>query len=78
MTDDIYIYTIPLPRGVREMVTPCQGGYTVYLSESLDETGRRKAFAHAMKHIKRGDFERSDVDAIERDAHVATRAKRQN
>lgn len=78
MTDDIYIYTVPLPRGIREMVTPCQGGYTVYLSDALDDNGRRKAFAHAMKHIKRGDFQRHNVDAIEVDAHVVTRTERQD
>ena len=67
--DDIYVYTVDLPRDVDEMVTPCFGGYTVYLSSRLDEAQRLKAYKHALHHIENNDFERTDVQRIEAEAH---------
>ena len=69
--DDVYIYTIPLPRRVREIVTPCSDGYTVYLSDRLDDAHRQKALRHALDHIRRGDLYKDDVQLIEAEAHGA-------
>ena len=67
--DDIYVYTVKLPPNVYEMVVPCVGGYTIYLSEQLDESRRLAAYNHALEHIRNYDFEKSDVQSIEREAH---------
>lgn len=67
--DDVYVYTIDLPKHVDEIVTPCIGGYTVYLSSRLDEKHRLEAYRHAVGHIEDGDFEKADVQQIEADQH---------
>lgn len=63
--DDIYIYTVTLPPGVSEAVTPCTTGFTVYLSDRLDQQGRIEAYEHALRHIQSGDFNKDDVQQIE-------------
>ena len=68
--DNIYTYLVKLPNGIKEMVTPCVDGYTVYISIDLDRTGQLKAYDHAMEHIKNNDFaSEEDVQAIEARAH---------
>ena len=66
--DDIYVYFVALPDGINEMVTPCDLGYTVYLDINLDEHQRKKAYFHALEHIKRNDFGKDDVQEIEAEA----------
>ena len=68
--DDIYVYVVHLPYGIKEAVSPCFGGYTVYISEDLNMQGRHRAYQHALKHIRNGDFERSSVQQIESEAHA--------
>ena len=67
--DDVYVYIVRLPYGIGEMVSPCFGGYTVYISEDLTMQQRRNAYLHALKHIRNGDFEKHDVQQIESEAH---------
>lgn len=67
--DDIFTYLTHLPRGIREMITPCENGYTIYLDESLDEQERLNAYTHAIGHIANSDYEKSDVQEIEARAH---------
>lgn len=66
---DIYIYTVPLPYGVKEAVTPCLDGYTVYISDRLDDFQRLEAYKHAVRHIRNNDFDKFDVQEIESEAH---------
>lgn len=69
--DDIFIYFVRLPTKIREMVTPCADGYTVYIDERLDESQRMKAYRHALEHIKHGDLDGdTDVDKIEKKRHA--------
>lgn len=68
--DDIYVYTVPLPAGVNEMVLPCVGGYTVYINIILDDDARIEAYNHAMKHIQHNDFNGGCVQSIEDIAHM--------
>jgi hypothetical protein len=68
--DEIYVYFVPLPDGVYEMVVPCCDGYTVYIDERLDETERVKKYKHALDHIQNRDHEKSDVQSIEARAHM--------
>lgn len=69
--NDIYIYFCKFPDGIKEAVSPCcDGGYTIWIDETLDDHQKRRALDHAMKHILNGDLEGDgDVDRIERRAH---------
>lgn len=70
MADNIYHYVVPLPEGVNEAVLKCLDGYTVYTADRLDEDGTRKAYYHALRHIRNRDFETdSTVDMKEIVAH---------
>lgn len=69
MTDDVFVYIVDLPDGVNEMVAPCLAGYTVYINDKLSPEGRREAYRHALYHIINHDFEKSDVNEIEIEAH---------
>lgn len=64
--DDIYIYIAPLPNTVNECVTPCPDGYTVYINERLSRSEQQAACIHAVTHIVGNDFDKSDVQDIER------------
>lgn len=67
--DEVFTYLVPLPAGINEMVTPCADGFTVYIDSDLDEAHRIRAYNHAIRHIKRGDFSKSDVGMIETENH---------
>ena len=68
--DDIFVYLVDdMPPGVREMITPCADGYTVYISSALSYESRLAAYTHALTHIRNGDFDKTDVQEIEREAH---------
>ena len=69
MDDDIYVYLVDLPTAVPEMIAPCAGGYTIYLNAKLSYQDRVKAYLHALGHVVHGDWEKSDVQDIEQDAH---------
>ncbi len=67
--DNIYVYLTSFPPKIHEMVAPCLDGYTIYIDEKLDQSGRIKAYLHALNHIKRLDHERENVGLIEFFAH---------
>lgn len=43
--------------------------YTIFIDAKLCSEGQRKVFEHEMRHIRGNDFEKKDVQSIERDAH---------
>jgi len=55
------------------MVCPCINGYTIYIDDKLSPEGRRDAYRHALYHITNHDFEKSDVNSIEIEAHKERR-----
>ena len=67
--DDVYVRIVKLPSKVRGFSMPGMDGMNVYISEDLDENQRLEAYDHEMKHIVNGDFEKTDVQAIEMAAH---------
>lgn len=69
MTDDIYVYYVPLPEGINEAVLSCLGGFTIYLDPRQSEDGLKRSYEHALKHIQDGDFFKTDVQSIESEAH---------
>ena len=69
MNDDVYVYLAKMPNRIRGVVTPCIDGYTIYINDRLDRESMLRTYEHEMRHIKNGDFERSDVQIIEYEAH---------
>ena len=67
--EDVYVYLVNLPDGIHEMVASGVDGYTIYIDEKLSDVGRMKAYEHALRHIKNGDFEKESVQEIEYEAH---------
>lgn len=68
--EDVFVYLVDLPAGVRELVTPCLDGWTIYIDEKLSDEEKRAAYSHALFHIANGDFEKTDVQRIEAAAHA--------
>lgn len=67
--DDVFIYFVPLPNKVHEMITPCIEGYTIYLNCNDDQQTNEKSLIHALSHISNDDFEKENVQSIESNAH---------
>ena len=70
--NDIYVYTVPLPHGISEMVASCVGGFTIYLSRDLSDEDKIKAYNHAVNHIRLGHFDMTcdkDIQQMEIEAH---------
>ena len=63
--DNIYVYVVDLPFGVGEAVMKCADGYTIYLSARLDAEAQRKCYDHAIRHIMRDDWSKTNVQEIE-------------
>ena len=67
--DNIYTYLVDLPCGIKEAVLTCADGYTIYISTRLSKEAQIEAYNHAMKHINNEDWNKTDVNQIELDAH---------
>lgn len=67
--DDVFVYEVYLPGNINEMVTPCNDGYTLYIDKRLSDEKKLQAYLHALGHIQNNDFEKSDVQEIEMEAH---------
>ena len=67
MNNVIYI---DLPTSVRGFAryNP-DGTYTIVLNSRMSIEQQRRTWAHEMRHIIRGDFDKDDVDAIEVENH---------
>ena len=64
------VYRVPL--NVNEVVlrNAEDDGHTIYINEDLTDEEARKAFDHAVGHIQRNDFDKTDVQQIEAAAHA--------
>lgn len=69
MHEDIYIYYHPLPGTINEAVSICDGGYNVTIDPRQSQAGILRSYRHAMRHIKKMDFDKCDVQRIEDEAH---------
>lgn len=69
MAEDIYVYFVDLPEDVKEMATPCDGGYTVYINKKLSHDKAVKAIRHAVSHVIDDDWSKDDIQMIESAAH---------
>ena len=73
--DDVYVYFEHLPDGIKEMITPCLGGYTIYLDPRQSFESMRDSYKHALSHSEHNDFEKGDVQEIETKAHMRRESK---
>lgn len=51
------------------------GSYSIFLNSWLTHERHIESYAHAMRHIQNGDFEKQDVNRIELEAHDMEIAK---
>lgn len=67
---DLQIFLIDFPGKGNEAVTKNEDdSYTIFLNARLSYEKQLEAYAHAIRHIKNGDFDKEDVGAIEMEAH---------
>ena len=67
---DQYVYTFPLPGKFKEAVSCNEdGSYTILIRDDLPREEQLRAYAHALRHIQGNDFEKDNVQEIEKDAH---------
>ena len=70
MTPDVNTFLVNFPSPGKEMVVQNEdGSYTVLINAKLSQDGRIKAYEHALNHINNGDFDKTDVQNIEFQAH---------
>lgn len=68
--DDTRIVFTKLPDHINEMVSKGSDNFfTIYINPNQSQEGIERSYMHALQHIKKGDFEKNDVQAIEADAH---------
>ena len=60
---------VDLPPRVRGFVTKKNGEPVIVLNARLTREQNLKTYLHELRHIRNGDFEKENVDEIERDAH---------
>lgn len=67
---NVYVYQVDLPPGINEMTSPgWEDDLTVYVDVNLTQAQKLIAVDHAIRHHRRDDFNKSDVQRIEADAH---------
>ena len=73
--EDINVFLIDFKSAkVKELVTENEDGTcTILINARFSDETRRNAYLHAMQHILGNDFEKEDVQAIERHAHRSNR-----
>lgn len=69
---DVLVKVIDFPNTkISESVTANpDGSYTIFLNAKMSHERLQKAYLHALGHITHNDFEKSDVQEIEYEAHM--------
>ena len=71
----VYVQLIDFGRNVRasEAITPNDdGSFTIFVNSRLSATRQKEAVEHALLHIGHHDFQKTDVQQIEAEAHGLT------
>ena len=70
---DIQIRILDFPTTkVTETVTQnADGSYTIFLNSRMTQERQLESYLHAMRHITNNDFEKTDIQEIESEAHTA-------
>ena len=58
-----------------QIVQNSDGSYSIFINSRLSYDRQVEAFKHALKHIDNSDFEKSNADSIELEAHDCEIAK---
>lgn len=67
---DINTKIIDMDVLVGEQITAnSDGSYTIFLNARLSHERQLSAYWHAINHIKNGDFDKDNANAIEKEAH---------
>lgn len=68
---DYIVRLVDFPsKKIKESVTSNEdGSYTIFIENSLTKEQQQKSFMHAIKHIIGEDFNKDDVERIEKEAH---------
>lgn len=70
MIPDINVCLIDFPCPGEEMIIPNDDtSYTVLINTRLSRERQIEAYWHAIRHLKNNDFEKTDVQEIESNAH---------
>lgn len=71
MTPVVNCNIINFPNSGNEMIIKNEdGSYTILINAKLSDRGQVLAYKHALKHIVNEDFEKENVQEIERHAHM--------
>ena len=66
----ISIVLMDMVYGIKEEIFKNKDdSYTVFLNSRYNDETLKQAFAHAVEHIKKNDWEKTDVQAIEAESH---------
>lgn len=65
----VRLINFPNPKTKETVTENDDGSYTIFIETSLSKKSQQEAFLHAMKHILGNDFDKVDVNKIERQAH---------
>lgn len=69
--NDIFVYVLDLPESIRGRVVENEDStYTIFINAKLSYEMQIHVYQHELKHIKNGDFEKTDVQQIEAIAHA--------
>ena len=67
---DVNIVLQDFPEGGNEMVCLNEdGSYTILINARLSRESQVDAYVHAIDHIEKKDFQKTDVQSIEYEAH---------
>lgn len=71
--DDIYIYLVDMPHGIKANVAEnIDGTHTIYLNSRLNNDELKRSFLHELQHIRNNDLNSScDIHEIELNARDA-------
>ena len=70
MHPEINVIIMDNPYGIKGSTNPNKdGSYTIIINAHLSFEDQKKAYKHELEHILNGDFDKLNVNEIEKEAH---------
>ena len=70
MTENVNVVLLNMENGIHEQVTKNRdGSFTVFLNLKDSFETQKQSYKHAMGHVQNDDFQKSNVQDIEFQAH---------
>ena len=67
LTEAIGVYFLDMNTAMEEEVHPNEdGSFTIIINARISQTRQMIAYQHALEHIMRDDFSKTDADEIEK------------